>query len=91
LYDINYENYPEAMEKGASEMIKEEITAMLKRSMYEFDSDICGLGRYVKSKFLTWAEWKKYDWPDQYKNSSFEIYVKLKMRRTGLMIRSIEH
>ncbi len=89
--DINYENYPNAMEKGASEMIKEEITAMLKRSMYEFNSDICGFGRYMKGKFLTWAEWKKYDWPDQYKNSSFEINVKLKMRRTGLMIRSIEH
>ncbi|HEX2945410.1 MAG TPA: Ger(x)C family spore germination protein [Clostridia bacterium] len=88
---INYENYPEAMEKGASEMIKEEITAMLKRTQYEFDSDICGFGRYMKGKFLTWAQWKKYDWPDQYKKSSFEINVKFKVRRTGLMIRSIEH
>lgn len=88
---INYENYPEAMEKETSEMIKEEITAMLKRTLYEFDSDICGLGRYIKGKFLTWAEWKEYDWPDKYKNSSFEINVKFKIRRTGLMIKSIEH
>ena len=89
--DINYEKYPDVMEKGASEMIKEEITAMLKRTLYEFDSDICGFGRYVKSKFLTWAEWRKFDWENQYRKSSFEINVKLKMRRTGLMIRSIEH
>ena len=88
--DVNYENNPEIIEKYVAEMLKKEILSMLKKTTDVFNSDIGGFGRYIRSKFLTWDEWKKYDWPDQFKYSSFDVNVKFKMRRTGLMIKSIE-
>jgi len=88
--DQNYEEHPEIMAQAAGELIKEQIIAFLKRTTDEFDSDVCGFGRFVKGKFLTWNKWKEYKWFDKYKDTSFSVEVDLKMRRTGLMIRSIK-
>lgn len=87
--DRNYEDYPEAMENVAEKIIKEEILALLKRTTTEFNSDICGFGRYAKGNFLTWDAWKRYNWSEQYKEAQFSVDIKLKTRRTGLMIRSV--
>lgn len=87
--DINYETNPEIMEKTVEQFLAKEITAFLNRTKEEFDSDICGFGRFVKRKFLTWDSWKKYEWFEKYKNTSFEVQVDLKIRRTGLIIKSV--
>lgn len=76
-------------ESYAENYIKKEMLRFLDRTTKEFQSDICGFGRYAKLKFLTWDAWEKYDWLSRYKNSTFDITVDLKVRRTGLMIRSI--
>lgn len=52
-------------------------------------SDICGFGKTVKGKFLTWNDCKNYKWFDKYKDTVFRVEINLNMRRTGLMIRSI--
>jgi len=87
----DFEDYPDQMENRASEMIKNEIAAMLKKTTDEFNSDICGFGRYVKGRFMTLDEWKKFNWPERYSDTEFNIQVKLKIRRTGLIIRSMGH
>lgn len=85
----DYEDNPEIMEQTAEQLLKEEITTFLKRTTDEFDSDICGFGRYVKGKFLTWDNWKKFNWFEKYKDTTFQVEVNLKIRRTGLMIRTV--
>lgn len=85
----DYESTPEIIEQATEQMIKNELTAFLKRTTDEFNSDICGFGRYVKGKFLTWSNWEKYNWFEKYKNTSFNVLVDLKIRRSGLMIRSV--
>lgn len=87
--DQDYENHPEIIEQAAAELLKKEIMAFLKRTTDEFNSDICGFGNTVKGKFLTWAEWKNYKWFEKYKDTNFHVGINLKMRRTGLMIRSV--
>lgn len=86
----NYEDTPEIIEQAAGELLKEEIMIFLKRTTDEFNSDICGFGRYVKGKFTTWDKWEEFNWFEKYKHTSFQIEVDLKMRRNGLMIRSVE-
>lgn len=86
--NIAYEDNPQPMEKKAGEIIGREVAAMLRKTTDEFDSDICGIGRYVKGKFLTLDEWEKFDWNGKYKYTDFNIEVKLKVRRTGLIIKS---
>ena len=87
--DKNYEENPEIMEKTVEQFLTKEITAFLNRTKEEFDSDICGFGRFIKGKFLTWDSWKKYEWYEKYKYTSFEVQVDLKVRRTGLIIKSV--
>lgn len=86
----NYEDSPEIIEQLTGQMIKEELAAFLKRTTDEFNSDICGFGRFVKGKFLTWDNWEQYNWFEKYKSTTFDIMVDLKIRRSGLMIRSVE-
>jgi spore germination protein KC len=85
----DYENSPEIVEQATEQMIKDELTAFLKRTTDEFNSDICGFGRFVKGKFLTWDSWEKYKWFEKYKSTTFNIMINLKIRRSGLMIRSV--
>jgi spore germination protein KC len=77
---------PEIIQETFKEVIKNNIEKFLKRTRDDFDSDICGFGRYLKSKFLTWDEWKSYNWYDKYKNTTFTVDVGVKLRRTGLIV-----
>lgn len=88
--NYNYEDNTDTITKAAEDLIKKQIITFLKRTTDEFDSDICGFGRYVKGKFLTWDSWKAFEWFDKYKHTAFDIDVELKVRRTGLMIRTVE-
>lgn len=88
--DRNYEENPEMIERATAELLNKQITAFLKRTTDEFNSDICGFGKIVKGKFLTWDEWTDYKWFDKYKDTVFHVELALSMRRTGLMIRSVE-
>lgn len=88
---INYEMGAdrELFEKSAEQFLKTEITRFLDRTAKEFKSDICGFGRFVKGSFLTWKEWEDFNWLGKYKDSTFDVDVDLKVRRPGLMIRSM--
>ncbi len=88
---IGYEDYQLPMEKKASEVIRDEITKMLRKTTEEYESDICGIGKYVKGNFLTLGDWKSFNWEEKYKKTIFNIDVKLKVRRTGLIIRSMQN
>jgi len=74
-------------EQYAESELKKGITAYLNMTAGQFKSDVCGFGRFVKGKFLTWDEWKNYKWLEKYKNSSFDVNVDVKMRRPGLMVK----
>lgn len=88
--DQNYEDYPEIVEQKAEEMIEGEVLKLLEKTRDEFNSDICGIGSIVKRKFLTWDSWEKYDWFSQYKNTKFNVEVKVRIRRTGLVVKSVK-
>lgn len=83
----DYGDYPEIIEQKIEEIIRNQILAFLNRSKNEFNSDICGIGEYVKGKFLTWESWKKYNWLERYKNTDFIVDIKFKIRRTGLLLK----
>lgn len=76
-------------ESSAEQFLKNEILRLLNRTSKELHSDICGLGRYAKGKFLTWNEWTDFNWLGKYGDAAFNVDVDVKVRRTGLMIRSL--
>lgn len=86
--DTKYQ--PEKIEKAVKESIESNIEAFLKRTREELDLDICGFGKHVKGKFLTWDKWQSYKWFDKYKDTSFTVDVGVKLRRTGLIVNEAE-
>lgn len=85
---LAYEENPSIIEEATKQVVKANIVKFLKKTTDEYDSDICGFGRYVKGKFTTWDSWKSFNWPGKYKNTTFDIEINFKIRRTGLMVRS---
>lgn len=86
---IDYESDTGTIENSAAAFIKDGITRFLNKTSKDLKSDVCGFGREVKGKFATWKEWEGYNWLDKYKDSVFDVSVDLKIRRPGLIIRTV--
>lgn len=86
-------NYEESrlveFEDSAEQFLKNEIVRLLNRTSKELHSDVIGFGRHARGQFLLWEDWIKYDWLRKYESASFHVNVDLKIRRSGLMIRSL--
>ncbi len=78
----------EQFESYVESMIKKETLAFLNKLSRDFQSDICGFGRFAKGNFLTWKEWEDYQWKSKFKDAIFEVDVNFKARRSGLIIQS---
>ena len=74
------------IEKNASLYIKSYIDDYLYKTSKELKSDIVGFGKYAVSKFLTWNEWDKYNWLDNYQNSIFSVDVNVNVKSRYLII-----
>ncbi len=87
---INYED-PEKLtllEEETEKYFEKMMLDFLNKTASVYKSDICSYGREVKKKFLTFKEWSDYKWLDKYEDSNFEVDVSLKVRRTGLLIKT---
>ena len=51
------------------------INSYLYKTSKELKSDISGFGKYCLPKYLTWEEWKKSDWLNNYENSFFKVNI----------------
>ena len=63
------------IENYANSYFLAHINDYLYKTSKEFNSDICKFGKYAVSKFLTWDEWKNYDWLNKYQNAFFTTNV----------------
>lgn len=87
----NFESIEEIenIQKIVENYIKDGIIRYLDKSTKKFSSDINGFGRKLKSKFLTWQQWKEFDWLSKFKESSYEVEVNVKIRRPGLIVKTV--
>lgn len=67
----------EELEKSANQYLERKISDFLYKTSKEYNSDIVGFGKYVLSKYITWDEWEKSNWSENYKNASFNVDVNL--------------
>ncbi|MCX7748793.1 MAG: Ger(x)C family spore germination protein [Clostridia bacterium] len=88
---VNYEKGEnlKTLEEASENFIKTGILRYLNKTAKDYHSDICGFGGYLKKNFLTWQEWQDFHWKARYKDSVFNVDVDLKVRRPGLLIRSL--
>lgn len=70
---LNKENKNRLKEK-IEEKLEKQITAYIKMTQ-GFNSDIAGIGKYVKTKYLTWEEFEKSNWHKNYKSAKINVTV----------------
>ncbi len=89
--NINYEStgLKPLLEKHLADIIERRCREVVARAQNEFRSDIFGFGRYARMKFLTLKEWEKYRWEEAFPTAGVEIVVHVKIRRTGLMLKTM--
>ncbi len=88
---INYEDLKlkRVLEKEIAGLITEKCQELVRRTQDEFRADICGFGGYAKRNYLTVGEWDKYDWHDKYSDAQVNIKVNVKIRRTGMQMKTV--
>jgi spore germination protein KC len=88
---INYElgEKERQLQRYLEDYITREITKVIEKTQKEFKSDIFGFGNYTRRFFWTWQDWQDYRWLDKYPEAKVKVRTNLKIRRPGLMIRTI--
>ena len=71
-------------ERVFADETKQAINEFLTHTL-EYDSDIIGFGQHAKKNFLTYDQFKKYDWYSHYSESKFDVDVEFKVRRIGFI------
>lgn len=87
---INYESEDsrKSLETQVSEAIKLQMEDMLKHTQ-ELETDVVNFGRYFRPKFKTYDEVVSFNWNDRYSEAEIHVQINTKIRRTGLMFKSM--
>ena len=75
-FEVSLENY-----------VQEAVKKFLYKTSREFGTDIVGFGSYAKRNFFEYSDFENYDWKEAYKKAEFDVDVKFRMRRVGLIIK----
>ena len=83
---INYESneYHTLIEAEISNSFQEHITNMLFRTQ-KWGADVVDFGRFIRPKFWTLQEMRRYDWDKKYLQAAIQVKVETQIRRGGLL------
>ena len=78
----------ELLESYAKKYITDQIENYLYKTAKEYNSDICGFGRYAVKNYLTLADWYNANWLENYKDSFFNVTVNLTIKSGNIFTKS---
>jgi spore germination protein KC len=64
--------------------IEGRIQKVIKKAQKVYASDVFGLGKTVRSTFLTSTAWENYHWPERFPDAKITVNVKVALRRVGV-------
>lgn len=68
-------NVLNSISTSCNNYLESQFSNYLYKTSTVFESDINGLGSYSLSKFITTTEFNKYNWLENYKNSTFDVDI----------------
>ncbi len=81
---LNADNVKE-LEKYVTSYMKNQISSYLYKISKEYNSDIDGFGKYATQYFLTWDDWKNYNWLENFNNSFFNVEVETSIKSSYIL------
>jgi len=87
---INYEEeeYLDLLEAQINKVYQQEMMNFIKRTQ-ELSADVVGFGYYLRPAFQSNKEYEDYKWNEKYYQAEVNVEVKTKIRRSGLMLRTV--
>lgn len=85
---INYEQDLTLLEEQINNVYQQEMMNLIRRTQ-ELNSDVVGFGYYLRPNFQSNKEYEDYQWNTKYGQAEVFVEVKTKIRRTGLMLRTV--
>ena len=87
---INYESVElkPVLEKKLKDLFEQRCRQLVAKSQEEYRSDIFSFGHEAKKQFLTVQEWRDFNWSEAYPRAEVNVKVNVKVRRTGLMVKT---
>ena len=70
-------NYLNMVSENASKYLEERITEYLYKTSTELNSCVDNFYPHVIGKFLTFEDWKAYNWTSNYQNCFFDVDVNI--------------
>lgn len=86
---LSVEEHLALFTKEASYELKKSAEELIFETQ-EIGTDIIGFGSFLKRNFKTYSDFLKYNWKEKYPRAEIDVQVDLKVRRTGLVVRSDE-
>lgn len=78
------------IQEQVAQGVQSHIENVIRRAQTEFrGADIFFFGDLVRRRFMTWPEWASYDWPERFREATFEVKVKAHLRRPGMVMRNV--
>ena len=86
-YEINLltEEKLNLVQDTVKKHLEKQIYDYLNTSAKNYKSDISGLGRFAVKNFTTLQDWKKYNWLENFQNSTFKVNVDLSIKTGNLL------
>ncbi len=83
---VNYEAraYNQLLEEQISAIIRQDLEKTI-RYMQQVGSDPANLGKYVRTQFRTYGEYRDFDFESRFPSAVVNVKVTTQIRRTGLM------
>lgn len=73
---------------AAGDQIRQRAAAAIQRLQQECRSDLLGLGRVMRVRFIDHPSWVAYKWPDHFPKSKVTVEVETHIRRMGLTLQN---
>lgn len=81
---LNADNVKE-LEEYVTSYMENQISSYLYKISKEYNSDIDGFGKYAAQYFLTWDDWKNYNWLENFNNSFFNVEVETSIKSSYVL------
>lgn len=77
------------LEEAFSRYIEQGCNTLVKRTQEELKSDIFGFGYHMKHHFWTTQPWEEFKWLERYPDAQVNVTVHSRIRRTGLIMKTV--
>lgn len=84
----NSEEALSLIQKYAEKYISNQISTYLYKTAKEYNSDICGFGKYAVTNYSTLDEWYNSNWLEKYENSFFNVNVNVTVKSGNIFTKS---